>query len=88
MNVHRHATGATAEVSIAFGPRAATVAVCDDGPGFNVHAMHGAPEHLGLHGLRERLEALDGTLEICSTPHAGTRLVATVPLEEPLCRPR
>ena len=84
MNVHRHATGATAEVSIAFGPRAATVAVCDDGPGFNVHAMHGAPEHLGLHGLRERLEALDGTLEICSTPHAGTRLVATVPLEEPL----
>lgn len=54
-----------------------TEVVEDDGRGFS-------PEHtsdgIGLEGMRERLDLLDGRLEIESRPQAGATVVAEVPL--------
>jgi signal transduction histidine kinase len=53
----------------------------DDGKGFVAGQTRGAPQgHFGLVGMRERVERLDGTLQIDSAPGQGT----TVRLEAPL----
>jgi signal transduction histidine kinase len=68
---HAHATQATIDITRANGRL--TVEITDDGIG-------GADTHApGLRGLRDRVEALDGHLEIESTPGHGTHLTATIP---------
>ncbi|MGH9326398.1 MAG: sensor histidine kinase [Terriglobia bacterium] len=54
----------------------------DDGIGFDVPEVWGArgKKGLGLAGMQERLKALDGTLEIKSSPGGGTELRIQVPL--------
>jgi signal transduction histidine kinase len=54
-----------------------SLAIRDDGVG-------GAdPERgSGLTGLRDRVEALGGTIEIASSPGRGTSLLAKIPLEK------
>ena len=37
---------------------------------------------IGLLGMRERLEALGGRLEITARPNQGARLVAHIPVQE------
>jgi len=54
-----------------------TVTVQDDGRGFD------PSEHasgLGLLGMRERAELLNGTLDVDSTPGAGTTITAVLPV--------
>jgi signal transduction histidine kinase len=52
--------------------------IVDDGVGFDVAAAWG--KGLGLVSMSERVEAVGGTLEVRSTPGAGTRLEVAVPL--------
>jgi signal transduction histidine kinase len=61
------------------------VTVRDSGPGFDVEAWRSeAPHHrFGLHGMRERVERLGGSLAICSEPGVGTSLIATLPVTVP-----
>ena len=60
--------------------RCQSVTIADDGIGFEVGAALG--HGLGLISMVERIEALDGALQIHSAPGEGTRLVITVPLSE------
>jgi signal transduction histidine kinase len=64
------------------GPHIRAV-VRDDGHGFDVSAAWAerGDRGLGLIGMRERAEALGGTLEIRSTPGEGTEVCARVPRE-------
>jgi signal transduction histidine kinase len=57
--------------------------VRDDGHGFDVAAAWArrGDRGLGLIGMRERVEALGGTLEIRSTPGQGTELSVVIPRE-------
>ena len=57
---------------------ALTVSVIDDGAGFDVSAKFG--RGLGLVSMKERLEAIGGTLRIRSAPGQGTRLKIRVPV--------
>ena len=52
--------------------------VADDGVGFDVDAAWG--RGLGLISMGERLETIDGTIAIRSTPGAGTTVEVVVPL--------
>ena len=63
------------------GPKGLTLAIVDDGVGFDVDAL--SAKGLGLVSMQERLEPLGGTLEIHSRPGAGTRLNAFVPAPPP-----
>ncbi|UGS38587.1 histidine kinase [Capillimicrobium parvum] len=72
-NAAKHAQGASARVRIAESAGMLVVEVTDDGPG-------GAdPAGSGLTGLRQRVEALDGRLEIASPPGLGTLVRAELP---------
>lgn len=54
--------------------RGLTVTICDNGQGFD---QSGNPNKgLGLLGMRARVEALRGRLEVTSSPHEGTAIVA------------
>ena len=57
---------------------AVRLTITDDGIGFNVDGTWN--RGLGLISMRERLEAVGGTLSIFSKPGFGTRLVAQAPL--------
>jgi len=75
-NAGKHAGAASASVRIAADGARLDVLVTDDGRG-GATVVAGS----GLRGLRDRVEALDGTLSVDSPPGAGTRLHATLPLE-------
>jgi signal transduction histidine kinase len=61
-------------VRVARSGRGAVVEIADDGVG-GADATGGS----GLRGLADRIEALDGRLEVVSPPGAGTVVVAEVP---------
>ena len=64
--------------------RALLVEVADRGSGFDVEAT-GRQQHgggLGLPGMRERIELLGGTLTIISKVGEGTRVIASVPIDQ------
>ena len=72
-NAAKHAPGATVRITIAESGDKLIVSVSDDGPG-------GADPHgSGLIGLRQRVEALDGHLEISSPVGSGTTIRADLP---------
>jgi signal transduction histidine kinase len=74
-NVARHAGARSARVSLANGAGGVRVQVADDGRG-----LSGPPEfHLGLLGMRERVTAIGGRLEIQGRPGEGVTIEATLP---------
>ena len=73
-NVIRHAQARRVEVELGEHAGSARLSIADDGRGGAT-----APGN-GLAGMRERLLAVGGTLEIDSAPGAGTRLTMHVPL--------
>ncbi len=54
------------------------VCVRDDGVGFEVHAQSNS--RYGLLGMRYRVQAEGGRLEVSSTPGQGTQVLARIPL--------
>jgi signal transduction histidine kinase len=82
-NAVRHAGASSISVELAAAAGAVSLTVCDDGRGFDApHAEAGAHEadSFGLRAMRERVEQLEGSLEIVSGPGRGTALTATLPL--------
>jgi signal transduction histidine kinase len=77
-NVVKHA-GAE-RVSVVVTRKAASVMAMieDDGRGFESAGSPGVG--LGLLGMRERVELLDGTFQIEATPKAGTTLIVELPV--------
>ncbi|WTD79751.1 histidine kinase [Streptomyces sp. NBC_01635] len=80
-NTVKHASGATAAVTVAYGPDRLRVEVTDTGghPGAGAAAGNGR----GLIGLRERLAVYDGTLTTGRRLTGGYRVEALIPLETP-----
>src|SRR4051812_35038435 len=74
-NAAKHARGARARVRLADRGGRLVIVVSDDGPGGAV------PTGGGLTGLRRRVEALDGSLEVRSPAGAGTTIRAELPCE-------
>jgi signal transduction histidine kinase len=78
-NIGRHAKASIVELSLAFSDGGLRLAVSDNGSGFAPDVQPHRPS-LGHASMRERVRLLDGTLDIQSTPGAGTTVVAWVPL--------
>ncbi len=71
----------TLEARTAATPDAIFLLIRDDGAGFTPGQEAGANQgHFGLVGMRERIERLDGTLQIESAPGQGTTVQLEVPL--------
>lgn len=80
-NIRRHAQARQVRVSVTRDPflREASVAISDDGAGFDVDGVNGE-SHLGLKIMQARAERSGGRLSINSTPGVGTNVVAYFPL--------
>jgi len=83
-NVAKHAQAENVMVSVEEKDGKLMLEVEDDGTGFDpetftmVRDGHG----FGLHGMRERVELLQGRLEIESGPDSGTRIVVSIPINQ------
>ena len=76
-NVAKHAQAERVEVDVEAGAEDVCLRISDDGRGFDPQS--GTPG-FGLRGMRERLEAAGGRLELQTGP-GGTRVSARVPRE-------
>src|SRR5438093_3284809 len=75
-NVARHAAARSVHVRLGAANGSVRLEVCDDGRG-----VTGEPTpHLGLLGIRERVTALGGTLEIEGAPGRGFRIEVVIPV--------
>jgi len=79
-NVARHAFASRVEVVLKARNSTLTLAVVDDGRGFNPLELSDA-EGLGVAGMRERASLVGGTLDVYSQPGNGTRVDFKVPLD-------
>lgn len=82
-NARKHAGDARLAVTLSRRDRRIRLVVQDWGRGFDPAAVrataNGPGERIGLAGMQERLALLDGRLEVCSQPGAGTCIIAVVP---------
>ena len=84
-NVVKHAHADRVRVTLQRDAELAILSVEDNGRGFDAWPLKSpgngnGSRSLGLLGMRERLELVDGCLEIVSRPGGGTRLIAQVPI--------
>ena len=73
-NIQRHARAASADATFEVIDDAIVLRVTDDGRGGTISPGN------GLRGMRERIEALGGRLQVTSTPSRGTTVEASLPL--------
>jgi PAS domain S-box-containing protein len=77
-NISKHANASKVEVRLVQEDGDILLEILDDGRGLAPEALT-KPRSYGLRGIRERLNALQGSLEIGSSPQGGTRLTVRVP---------
>ena len=78
-NVAKHAGASHTGITLSFMDDVVTLDVRDDGIGFAGGNGGGDPGGYGLIGMRQRVEGLEGTLEIESGPGQGTAISVTIP---------
>lgn len=78
-NAFRHAQGIGQQVSVSTHANELHIEISDQGYGANGNGAQDDTEHLGIVGMRDRVESLGGTFEWHSSPK-GTRVVARLPL--------
>ncbi len=83
-NIVKHSHANNTEVSLHFEKRLTRVHIRDDGIGFDIEEAIDSkdrPRGLGLLGMKERVELMNGTLDIRSGPGAGgTEINIEIPL--------
>lgn len=79
-NSYRHATGANPQIRAFMDGDLLALEVSDDGPGFVPQPSAAFNGHLGLAGMRERVESLGGTFSVNSEPGKGTLVTARLAL--------
>ncbi len=80
-NAFRHANGAGQRVRVRQAGDQLVVEVSDQGPGFDPEKAGRVEGHLGLSGMRERVESLGGSFKIESRPGLGTVVTAHLPFQ-------
>jgi signal transduction histidine kinase len=74
-NVAKHARASRVGLTLSYMEDLVTLDVRDDGVGF----VHANGSGFGLTGMRQRVEGIQGRLEIESEPGIGTAISATIP---------
>jgi signal transduction histidine kinase len=81
-NGFRHGGGADQRVTVSSTDGQLAVMVSDNGTGFDVQNLNKVG-HVGLEGMRERVEILGGTFQLQSTVGQGTIIRASLPMQVP-----
>lgn len=83
-NVQRHSDATHISLHLAYAGDNVTLAISDDGHGFNVPPSLGdfaLRNHYGLLGVQERVTSLGGALDVMSAPQRGTTLTVSLPID-------
>jgi signal transduction histidine kinase len=80
-NVGRHAQVCQALLRIVYAPKEIVLQVRDEGVGFDPSQELVPPHGWGLAGMRERVDAVHGSLQILSAPGQGTTIEVRIPFE-------
>ena len=80
-NAYRHGGGVGQSVSLCYDAGRLHVEVSDGGPGFVDGGAAEWGKHLGLVGMRERVESLGGNFRVASAPGQGTKIIADVTVD-------
>jgi signal transduction histidine kinase len=72
-NALKHAEASTLKINLIKIKRKLCIEFNDDGKGFDVSILK-STKQFGLIGIKERVQALNGSFEIQSTPKNGTNL--------------
>jgi PAS domain S-box-containing protein len=81
-NVRRHSQATSAEVMVEFEDKKARITIKDNGRGFDLPETMGdlvKAGRLGLAGMQERIELLNGSLKLESEPGKGTSVIVEAP---------
>jgi len=78
-NCLRHSEAERVSVIVTSGKDTVSVLVEDDGQGFDPHKLSSDRPHIGIRGMRERVESLGGELTIDTARARGTVVRATIP---------
>ena len=84
-NIAKHARAARALVDLERGANEVSIAVKDDGIGFergSYNLSDGVGLGLGLFGMEERAALMGGRVQIWSEPGRGTEVFAHIPLHK------
>ena len=79
-NISKYAKATRVAITLKNYVYHAEVSVTDDGAGFDPRAVPQASH--GLVGMRHRIEACGGRLDVTSSPGNGTRITATIPRQQ------
>jgi signal transduction histidine kinase len=83
-NVRKHAAARNVWLRTEWGPHYLVSSVRDDGRGADSDALRGDGQAgFGLCGMRERIEAVGGTLDVDTAPGKGFCVTVRVPFPEP-----
>lgn len=80
-NAYRHAKGFGQSVCITNEETHLHIEIQDKGPGFDPNDLPHWTNHLGIAGMRERVESLGGKFTIKSKIGNGTSIIAELPLQ-------
>ncbi|WP_305296829.1 sensor histidine kinase [Parvibacter caecicola] len=84
-NALRHSNAQHLTISLSLDKDALAISVEDDGCGFSVEeTQKPGGKSFGLTGMMERAALLNGRCKIDSTPGLGTRVIAAIPLAQPI----
>ncbi|MGH2544656.1 MAG: sensor histidine kinase, partial [Ardenticatenaceae bacterium] len=89
-NARKHAKASHIWVTLEYQPGGGEAAlliasVRDDGRGFNLEQIEGSYDErysFGLHNMKERTDLIDASLQIESTPGAGTIIHLAIPWQD------
>lgn len=79
-NIARHAEASAVSLTLSKRGDLLTIVVEDDGRGMEAQAEEDQPRHLGLLGIRERLEIIGGEIHFETAPGEGTAVFVRIRL--------
>jgi signal transduction histidine kinase len=83
-NSARHSGAQSARLCLNVNEDQVNISVTDEGRGFDPSIALSRSlnrEHFGLHGIRERAQAMGGSCEIISKPNEGSRILIELPVK-------
>ncbi|MCF2938347.1 sensor histidine kinase [Paenibacillus alkaliterrae] len=81
-NAYKHASASHIILEINFRPEHISLVIQDNGVGFRsdwIEQDAGNNTHFGLVGMRERIELIEGRMDIDSNPGQGTKIMIDIP---------
>ncbi|WNC14474.1 ATP-binding protein [Brevibacillus brevis] len=80
-NVEKHARATSVQVKLEFVQDSLSLVVKDDGVGFDLEQRMMGGGSFGLLGMKERVQLLEGSVEVQSAPNEGTKVIFQIPLK-------